>query len=31
VAGRFTADGRRFDRLLLDLVSLPGFGYRVAE
>jgi hypothetical protein len=31
VAGRFTADGQRFDRLLLDLVSLPGFGYRVAE
>jgi hypothetical protein len=31
VAGRFAADGQRFDKLLLDLVSLPGFGYRVAE
>ena len=31
VADRFNGDGQRFDRLLLDLVSLPGFGYRVAE
>ena len=31
VAARFAADGHRFDQLLLDIVSLPGFGYRVAE
>jgi hypothetical protein len=31
VAARFAAQGHRFDSLLLDVVSLPGFGYRVTE
>ncbi len=31
VAGRFAAGEHRFDRMLLDIVSLPGFGYRMAE
>lgn len=28
---RFRAGGHRFDQLLLDFVSLPGFGHRLAE
>jgi len=31
VASRFAAGGLRFDQMLLDLVTLPGFGYRQAE
>jgi hypothetical protein len=31
VAARFAAGGLRFDQMLLDLVTLPGFGYRQAE
>jgi hypothetical protein len=31
VATRFAAGGLRFDQMLLDLVTLPGFGYRQAE
>lgn len=31
VGARFAAGGRHFDDLLLDIVSLPGFGYRRAE
>jgi hypothetical protein len=31
VAGRFDAGNQRFDQMLLDIVSLPGFGYRIAE
>ncbi len=31
VAGRFAAANHRFDQMLLDVVSLPGFGYRLAE
>jgi hypothetical protein len=31
VAARFAAGGHRFDQMLLDFVSLPGFGYRLAE
>jgi hypothetical protein len=31
VATRFTAGGLRFDQMLMDLVTLPGFGYRLAE
>ncbi len=31
VGERFVAGGRRFDSLLLDVVGLPGFGYRRAE
>jgi hypothetical protein len=28
VSGRFAGGGYRFDQLLLDFVTLPGFGYR---
>jgi hypothetical protein len=31
VGTRFAAGGERFDNLLLDIVTLPGFGYRLAE
>jgi hypothetical protein len=31
VGKRFVEGGRHFDDLLLDVVSLPGFGYRRAE
>jgi hypothetical protein len=31
VAARFAAGNHRFDQMLLDIVSLPGFGYRLAE
>ena len=31
VASRFAAANHRFDSLLLDVVSLPGFGYRAVE
>jgi hypothetical protein len=31
VGARFAAGNHRFDLLLLDVVSLPGFGYRIAE
>jgi hypothetical protein len=31
VGARFVASNHRFDQLLLDVVSLPGFGYRIAE
>ena len=31
VAGRFAAANHRFDSLLLDVVTLPGFGYRAVE
>ena len=31
VATRFAGGGYRFDQLLMDFVTLPGFGYRVAE
>ena len=31
VAGAINAGGGRFDQMLLDLVSLPGFGYRGLE
>jgi hypothetical protein len=31
VGARFAAGGHRFDQLLLDFVTLPGFGYRLAE
>jgi hypothetical protein len=31
VGQRFSSAGRHFDDLLLDMVSLPGFGYRLAE
>jgi hypothetical protein len=31
VAARFAANQHRFDSLLLDVVTLPGFGYRVTE
>jgi hypothetical protein len=31
VGARFAAGGRRFDQMLLDFVTLPGFGYRLAE
>jgi hypothetical protein len=31
VAARFAAGNHRFDQMLLDIVGLPGFGYRLAE
>jgi hypothetical protein len=31
VGGRFRMGGYKFDQLLLELVTLPGFGYRIAE
>jgi hypothetical protein len=31
VAGHFRSSGYHFDQLLVDLVTLPGFGYRVSE
>jgi hypothetical protein len=31
VAGRFQMNNFRYDQLLVDLVTLPGFGYRAAE
>jgi hypothetical protein len=31
VGTRFAAAGHRFDQMLLDFVTLPGFGYRLAE
>jgi hypothetical protein len=31
IAARFRASGQRFDQMLLDFVSLPGFGHRLAE
>jgi hypothetical protein len=31
VAARFVAGNHRFDQMLLDIVGLPGFGYRMAE
>jgi hypothetical protein len=31
VAARFASGGYRFDQMLMDFVTLPGFGYRVAE
>lgn len=31
VGSRFAAGGHRFDQMLLDFVTLPGFGYRLAE
>jgi hypothetical protein len=31
VAERFAAGGYRFDEMLLDFVTLPGFGFRLAE
>jgi hypothetical protein len=31
VGTRFAAGGHRFDQMLMDFISLPGFGYRLAE
>jgi hypothetical protein len=31
VAARFQKNNFHFDQLLLDLVTLPGFGYRLSE